>query len=55
MAPSFGGINLEDIKGPECFDIESRLKKDLNIPVFHDDQHGAAIISLAGHKNSLEI
>ncbi|MCK4745756.1 MAG: NADP-dependent malic enzyme, partial [Bacteroidales bacterium] len=45
LAPTFGGINLEDIKAPECFEIEERLKKELDIPVFHDDQHGTAIIS----------
>ena len=45
MEPTFGGINLEDIKAPECFEIESRLKKEMNIPVFHDDQHGTAIIT----------
>ena len=47
MAPTFGGINLEDIKAPECFDIETELQKRLDIPVFHDDQHGTAIISSA--------
>lgn len=55
MEPTFGGINLEDIKAPECFYIEETLKKDLNIPVFHDDQHGTAIISGAGLINALEI
>ena len=55
ISPTFGGINLEDIKAPECFDIEERLKKELDIPVFHDDQHGTAIISAAGLLNSLEI
>jgi malate dehydrogenase (oxaloacetate-decarboxylating)(NADP+) len=55
ISPTFGGINLEDIKAPECFDVEERLKKDLDIPVFHDDQHGTAIISSAGLLNSLEI
>lgn len=55
IAPSFGGINLEDIKAPECFYIEERLKKNLDIPVMHDDQHGTAIISAAGLKNSLEV
>ena len=55
IAPTFGGINLEDIKAPECFEIEERLKKELDIPVFHDDQHGTAIISAAGLLNSLEI
>jgi len=48
IAPTFGGINLEDIKAPECFEVETRLKKMLPIPVFHDDQHGTAIISSAG-------
>ncbi len=55
ISPTFGGINLEDIKAPECFDIEERLKAELDIPVFHDDQHGTAIISGAGLLNSLEI
>jgi len=55
IAPTFGGINLEDIKAPECFEVESRLKEMLDIPVFHDDQHGTAIISGAGLLNSLEI
>jgi malate dehydrogenase (oxaloacetate-decarboxylating)(NADP+) len=55
IAPTFGGINLEDIKAPECFEVEKELKKILNIPVFHDDQHGTAIISAAGLLNSLEI
>ena len=55
IAPSFGGINLEDIKAPECFFIEERLKKTLDIPVMHDDQHGTAIISAAGLKNALEV
>jgi len=55
IAPTFGGINLEDIKAPECFEIEERLKRDLDIPVFHDDQHGTAIISGAGLLNALEI
>jgi malate dehydrogenase (oxaloacetate-decarboxylating)(NADP+) len=55
IAPTFGGINLEDIKAPECFEIETRLKEMLDIPVFHDDQHGTAIISSAGLLNSLEI
>lgn len=55
IAPTFGGINLEDIKAPECFEIEERLKKELDIPVFHDDQHGTAIISSAGLLNALEI
>jgi len=55
IAPTFGGINLEDIKAPECFEVESELKKILDIPVFHDDQHGTAIISGAALLNSLEI
>jgi malate dehydrogenase (oxaloacetate-decarboxylating)(NADP+) len=55
IAPTFGGINLEDIKAPECFEIEERLKKELDIPIMHDDQHGTAIITSAGLINSLEI
>ena len=55
IAPTFGGINLEDIKAPECFYIENRLKKTLDIPVMHDDQHGTAIISAAGLLNALEV
>jgi malate dehydrogenase (oxaloacetate-decarboxylating)(NADP+) len=55
IAPTFGGINLEDIKAPECFEIETRLKEMLDIPVFHDDQHGTAIIASAGLLNALEI
>lgn len=55
IAPTFGGINLEDIKAPECFEIEDRLKKELNIPVMHDDQHGTAIITGAALLNCLEI
>ena len=55
IAPSFGGINLEDIKAPECFYIEKRLKETLDIPVMHDDQHGTAIVSAAGLKNALEV
>jgi malate dehydrogenase (oxaloacetate-decarboxylating)(NADP+) len=55
IAPTFGGINLEDIKAPECFEVETELKKLLDIPVFHDDQHGTAIISAAGLINCLEI
>ena len=55
MEPTFGGINLEDIKAPECFYIEERLKAEMNIPVFHDDQHGTAIISGAALLNALEI
>lgn len=55
IAPTFGGINLEDIKAPECFKIEQRLKEELDIPVMHDDQHGTAIISSAGLINALEV
>ena len=55
IAPTFGGIKLEDIKAPECFYIEERLKRTLDIPVMHDDQHGTAIISAAGLKNALEV
>ena len=55
MAPTFGGINLEDVKSPECFEIEERLKQALDIPVFHDDQHGTAIISAAAFLNALKI
>ena len=55
IAPTFGGINLEDIKAPQCFYIEERLKRTLDIPVMHDDQHGTAIISSAGHINALEV
>lgn len=55
IAPTFGGINLEDIKAPECFEVETRLKEMLDIPVFHDDQHGTAIISAAGLLNAIEI
>ena len=55
IAPTFGGINLEDIKAPECFEIERRLKEELNIPLMHDDQHGTAIISAAGLMNAVEI
>ena len=55
IAPTFGGINLEDIKAPECFEIERRLKEELDIPVMHDDQHGTAIISAAALLNALEI
>lgn len=55
IAPTFGGINLEDIKAPECFEIERRLKEELDIPVMHDDQHGTAIISSAGLVNALEV
>jgi len=55
IAPTFGGINLEDISAPRCFEIEERLKKELEIPVFHDDQHGTAIVVLAGLINSLKV
>jgi malate dehydrogenase (oxaloacetate-decarboxylating)(NADP+) len=55
LAPTFGGINLEDIKAPECFYIEETLEKTTDIPIFHDDQHGTAIISGAGLLNALEI
>jgi len=55
LAPTFGGINLEDISAPRCFEIEERLKKELDIPVFHDDQHGTAIVVLAGLINALKI
>lgn len=55
ISPTFGGINLEDIKAPECFEIEQRLKEECNIPVMHDDQHGTAIISAAGLINALKI
>lgn len=55
IAPAFGGINLEDISAPRCFEIEERLKKELNIPVFHDDQHGTAIVVLSGVINALKV
>ncbi len=55
IAPGFGGINLEDIKAPECFEIEERLKRELPIPIFHDDQHGTAIVVLAGIINALKL
>lgn len=55
LAPTFGGINLEDIKAPECFEIEDRLKKECDIPIMHDDQHGTAIIVAAGMLNALEL
>jgi malate dehydrogenase (oxaloacetate-decarboxylating) len=55
LAPSFGGINLEDISAPRCFEIEDRLKAALNIPVFHDDQHGTAIVALAAMKNAARL
>lgn len=55
LEPTFGGINLEDISAPRCFEIERRLKETMHIPVFHDDQHGTAVIVLAGIINSLKI
>ncbi len=55
IEPNFGGINLEDIAAPNCFVIEERLKKEINIPVFHDDQHGTAIVTVAGLVNALKI
>ncbi|TCO70026.1 NAD(P)-dependent malic enzyme [Marinisporobacter balticus] len=55
LEPVFGGINLEDISAPRCFEIEARLKKELDIPVFHDDQHGTAIVTLAGLTNALKL
>ena len=55
MSPSFGGINLEDIKGPDCFYIEEYLKKHCDIPVFHDDQHGTAIVCCAALLNALKL
>ncbi|RYF68290.1 MAG: NADP-dependent malic enzyme, partial [Cytophagaceae bacterium] len=55
LEPTFGGVNLEDIKAPECFEIEERLRKELNIPIMHDDQHGTAIISGAALLNALEL
>ena len=55
LGPSFGGINLEDIKGPDCFYVEEKLKSMMNIPIFHDDQHGTAIICLAGLINAVEL
>ena len=55
LAPGFGGINLEDISAPRCFEIEQRLKETLDIPVFHDDQHGTAIVVLAGIINALKV
>src|ERR1700745_1612011 len=55
LEPPFGGINLEDIKAPECFEIETRLKRELSIPIMHDDQHGTAIISGAALLNALEL
>jgi len=55
LEPTFGGVNLEDIKAPECFEIERRLKAEMSIPVFHDDQHGTAIIAGAALLNALEL
>ncbi|TSB48042.1 NAD-dependent malic enzyme [Alkalicoccobacillus porphyridii] len=55
LEPTFGGVNLEDIAAPDCFEIEERLKKETNIPIFHDDQHGTAIVTLAGLINALKI
>jgi malate dehydrogenase (oxaloacetate-decarboxylating) len=55
LEPTFGGINLEDISAPRCFEIEARLKKEMNIPVFHDDQHGTAVVVLAGILNALRV
>ena len=55
LEPTFGGINLEDISSPRCFEIEEKLKRSMNIPVFHDDQHGTAVICAAGVLNGLEI
>ena len=55
MEPTFGGVNLEDIKAPECFYIEQKLKEICNIPIFHDDQHGTAIVTLAGLINALKV
>jgi malate dehydrogenase (oxaloacetate-decarboxylating)(NADP+) len=55
MEPTFGGINLEDIKAPECFIVEEELKRTMKIPVFHDDQHGTAIISGAALLNAVEL
>ena len=55
LEPTFGGINLEDVKAPECFEIESRLRERMRIPVFHDDQHGTAIIVGAAVRNALEL
>jgi malate dehydrogenase (oxaloacetate-decarboxylating) len=55
IAPVFGGVNLEDISAPRCFEIEARLQRELDIPVFHDDQHGTAIVTLAALKNALKL
>src|SRR5699024_1529411 len=55
MEPTVGGVNLEDIASPNCFIIEERLKKEMNIPIFHDDQHGTAIVTVAGLMNALKL
>src|SRR5213076_712285 len=55
IAPGFGGINLEDISAPRCFEIESRLQERLDIPVFHDDQHGTAVVTLAALRNAARL
>src|SRR5690606_4852876 len=55
LAPVFAGINLEDISAPRCFEVEARLRKELDIPVFHDDQHGTAIVALAALTNALKV
>ncbi len=55
LEPTFGGINLEDISAPRCFEIERRLKEETNIPIFHDDQHGTAVVTLAGMINALKL
>src|SRR6202035_1615081 len=55
MAPAFGGINLEDISAPRCFEIEERLKQELEIPVFHDDQHGTAVVVMAALLNAVKL
>src|SRR5699024_4806156 len=55
LTPVFGGVNLEDIAAPQCFEIEERLKEEMDIPVFHDDQHGTAIVTTAGLINSLKL
>src|SRR4029077_9218274 len=55
IAPGFGGINLEDISAPRCFEIEERLQRELDIPVFHDDQHGTAVVTLAALINALKV
>ena len=55
IAPAFGGINLEDISSPRCFEIEEKLKQELDIPVFHDDQHGTAVVLIAGLMNAAKL